>query len=78
MDFQKGKRFNSIYDTPFGAFEMEVLTNKIINDIEPENCTGNLFIDYEISLKGLSESRSLLNIEVMEPVDTAAQIAGSN
>ncbi len=74
MDFQKGKRFNSIYDTPFGAFEMEVLTNKIINDIEPDNCTGNLFIDYEVALKGLSESRSLLNIEVTEPGDGDMEI----
>jgi hypothetical protein len=43
---------------------MEVLTNKIVNDLKPDEGKGNLFIDYEISLKGLSESRSLLNIEV--------------
>ena len=66
MEFKKGKRFNSIYHTPYGSFEMEVLTNNIVNDIEPENLTGTLFIDYDIALKGLSESRSMLNIELME------------
>lgn len=64
MEFRKGKRFNSLYETPFGAVPMEILTNKIVNDLEPEEAKGRLFIDYEISLKGLSETRSLLNIEV--------------
>ena len=64
MEFSKGKRFNSLYETPFGAVPMEILTNKIVNDLEPEEAKGRLFIDYEISLKGLSETRSLLNIEV--------------
>ncbi len=66
MEFHQGKRFNSLYETPYGAFEMEVLTNSVVNDLEPEEITGNLFIDYEIALKGLSESRSLLNIEVTD------------
>ena len=38
----------------------------MVNDLEPERITGNLFIDYEIALRGLSEMRSLLNIEVTE------------
>lgn len=66
MEFAQGKRFQSLYETPYGSFEMEVLTNKIINNLEPENAKGNLFIDYEVALKGLSEARSLLNIEVTD------------
>ena len=66
MEFHQGKRFNSLYETPYGAFKMEILTNSVVNDLEPEKITGNLFIDYEIALKGLSETRSLLNIEVTE------------
>ncbi len=64
MEFAPGKRFSSLYDTPYGAFEMEVLTNRIINDLDAERANGNLFIDYDIALKGLSEGRNLLNIEV--------------
>jgi uncharacterized beta-barrel protein YwiB (DUF1934 family) len=64
MEFKKGQRFNSLYETPYGSVPMEVLTYKIVNDLKPDEGKGNLFIDYEVSLKGLSESRSLLNIEV--------------
>ena len=64
MEFSKGKRFNSRYETPFGAVPMEVITNRIVNDLKPEEAKGRLFIDYEISLKGLTDTRSLLNIEV--------------
>ncbi len=78
MEFHQGERFNSIYETPYGAFRMEVLTNKIVNELEPEKFTGNLFIDYDIALKGLSETRTLLNIEVTEiEKGISGQTAGS-
>ena len=64
MEFSKGQRFSSLYDTPIGAIPMEVLTNSIVNQLDPEKGRGRLFIDYEISLKGLAEMRSLLDIEV--------------
>ena len=66
MEFQKGKRFNSLYQTPYGAIEMEVLTNRIINSIRPD-LTGSLYIDYDIALKGISEGRNMLNIACYNP-----------
>lgn len=78
MEFHQGKRFDSIYETPYGAFPMEILTNSVINDLEPEKITGNLFIDYEIALKGLSEMRSLLNIEVTEKNDSSSASKSAN
>lgn len=77
MEFHQGKRFNSLYETPFGVFEMEVLTNSVVNDLEPEKITGNLFIDYEIALKGLSETRSLLNIEITDASEPPEGAGGS-
>lgn len=65
IEFEKGKRFKGFYDTPFGAIEMEVLTNSVINRIESGAGKGSLDIDYHISLRGLTEGRSLLNIEIM-------------
>ena len=62
--FQKGKRYNGYYETPFGTIEMEVLTNDIVNNLTPAG-TGSVKIDYHICLKGLSEGRNRLNIEVM-------------
>lgn len=64
MEFQKGKRTEGMYETPFGSFEMELLTNEIKSTLSKEG-NGGVDIDYHISLKGLSEGRSLLNIEIM-------------
>lgn len=64
MEFEKGKRYEGFYETPFGHFEMELLTNSIENSVSNEG-TGKIDIDYHISLKGLSEGRSRLNIEIL-------------
>lgn len=64
MCFEKGKRYKGLYDTPFGAIEMEVLTNKLENTLSPEG-GGKLDIDYSISLKGLLEGRNKLSITLM-------------
>ncbi len=61
--FEKGKRYNGYYDTPFGAIEIEVLTNDVSSDIAEGG--GNIDIDYDISLKGLAEGRNHLNITLM-------------
>jgi uncharacterized beta-barrel protein YwiB (DUF1934 family) len=65
IEFEQGRRFKGYYDTPFGSVEMEVLTNFIVNNIERKNASGYLDIDYNISLKGLAESRSRLKIEII-------------
>jgi uncharacterized beta-barrel protein YwiB (DUF1934 family) len=63
--FEKGKRFNGYYGTPFGAVEMEVLTNDVVNNLNKDEARGSIDIDYHISLRGLSEGRSRLNIEII-------------
>lgn len=66
IEFEKGKRFEGYYDTPYGAVEMEVLTNTVENHLqESSDGRGTLAIDYHISLRGLSEGRSKLNIEIL-------------
>ena len=64
IEFEKGKRFKGYYDTPFGSVEMEVLTNEVVNKIEKTG-KGSLNIDYHISLRGLSEGRSILDIQII-------------
>ncbi|HZK01479.1 MAG TPA: DUF1934 domain-containing protein [Anaerovoracaceae bacterium] len=63
--FEKGKRFTGYYGTPFGAVEMEVLTNNVVNKMSKNEPKGSIDIDYHISLRGLSEGRSRLNIEII-------------
>lgn len=64
IEFEKGKRYNGYYDTPYGAFEIEVLTNHLENKVKSDG-TGSLNIDYSVSLKGLVEGRNKLNIQIM-------------
>ena len=53
----------AVYDTPFGAIELEVLTNRLENNLTEGG--GNLDIDYSISLKGLMEGHNQLSITLM-------------
>jgi uncharacterized beta-barrel protein YwiB (DUF1934 family) len=64
IEFEKGKRYNGYYDTPFGSVEMEILTNDVKNKLF-DTGEGYVDIDYHVSLKGLSEIRNKLNIEII-------------
>ena len=64
IEFERGKRFEGYYQTPFGPVEMEVTTNSLTNNLSFEK-GGRLNIDYNIALVGLSEGRSVLDIEIM-------------
>ena len=61
--FERGRRYSGLYDTPFGAIELEVLTNRLENNLTEGG--GNLYIDYSISLKGLMEGHNQLSITLM-------------
>lgn len=64
MEFQLGKRYSGFYYTPYGNFEMEVLTSRLENSLTAEG-TGSVHIDYNMSLKGLVQSRNQLSIEIL-------------
>lgn len=71
MNFEPGKRFQGIYHTPYGAVDMELLTNLVEADILPEEARGEIHIDYEIVLKGLMESHNVLHIAFWERFDNS-------
>ena len=64
MRLEKGKRFEKRYHTPMGPVDIEILTNEFENSMTAEG-TGKVSVDYSISLKGLTEGRSKLDIEFM-------------
>ena len=64
LRFKKGSRYTGLYETSFGPIEMEVLTNDVASTISEEG-TGQVDIDYEVSLKGLLEGRNRMNITLM-------------
>ncbi len=63
--FEEGKRFSSEYRTPYGNFDMEVLTKSLIGRLDDEG-TGEVSIDYQVSLNGVTEGRNELVIQVIE------------
>jgi len=62
--FEKGKKWGGYFETPFGPIEVEVLTNKVENKLNPEG-SGSVDIDCSICLKGLTETRNKLKFEIM-------------
>ena len=63
MEFEKGKRFLGVYETPYGPLGMEILTNSIERDLADDG-RGKLSIDYSVCLKGLADARKILDIEL--------------
>lgn len=63
--FEEGKRFSSVYDTPMGPMEVEVLTRKVRNLMDREESKGKIDIEYDVSLGGVAEGKNKLIIDVM-------------
>ena len=61
MEFEEGKRYHGLYETPYGNIGMEILTNSV--KFEGEN---KIAVNYSLSLQGIVESRNELDIEVIE------------
>lgn len=62
--FEKGKRYVTNYNTPYGAVDMEVLTKDMTYTITDAN-KGDVSIEYFVNLKGMIESTNKLNITIM-------------
>ena len=65
MIFEKGKRISSIYETPYGSVNMEVMTTDITNNLSPEGY-GKVTVGYDVSLQGLEEERNEIELEIMQ------------
>ena len=63
MVFDKGKRFTSQYKTPYGVFDMEVLTNKVEAMLDSQG-KGTIDIDYHVIFSGMQEGRNALSISI--------------
>ena len=61
--FEKGRRFNSMYQTPYGLMGVEILTKAVDAQLNDEKC-GKVDIEYDVSMEGASESRNRLTIDI--------------
>ncbi|MCR5482065.1 MAG: DUF1934 domain-containing protein [Clostridia bacterium] len=64
IEFREGARHRGVYETPYGDFDMEVLTNSIVNNLRSDG-SGDVSIDYNISLHGLSTHRNQIHIQIV-------------
>ena len=65
IEFEKGKKYKTRYSTAMGNIEMEIFTQSIKNSINSTKAEGQLNIEYDINLLGLTEGRNTINIEIM-------------
>ena len=64
MIFSKEKSFNGLYHTPYGNFEMKIITQSIDNALDYKTMTGHINIKYEMILEAMSQSVNTLHIYV--------------
>lgn len=62
LAFEKGVRFETAYHTPYGAFEMEVLAQKVDFQLDPLG-NGQVEIEYQLSIKGIGETKTKMTIQ---------------
>ncbi|WZL73562.1 DUF1934 domain-containing protein [Clostridiaceae bacterium 35-E11] len=62
--FEKGRRYETNYNTPYGNFDMQVVTKEIDYAITDAK-KGHIQIDYHINLQGVAESSNKLKIRIM-------------
>ncbi len=64
MMFELGRKHTTVYNTPFGAFEVGVTTRMIDADLNDNG--GHLYVDYSIELEHQSAGLHQFRIEVRE------------
>lgn len=74
MHFKEGKPFLGLYDTPLGMVDMEINTNEVRNELRDEGTRGSLFLDFNVTLKGLLEARNTMEIKIA-PLDKRGRTA---
>lgn len=64
MIFRTGQAHRSVYQTPYGALELAVLTHRLSGALTARG--GRLEIDYRIELNGQSAGDTRLRLDVRE------------
>lgn len=62
LTFEAGIRYDALYKTPYGNFDMEVVASKVVYQIDQEG-NGDIELVYEISIKGLGENKTHMRIK---------------
>lgn len=61
MVFEKGRRFEGSYDTPYGALDMGVFSTQVHYRVDPQ-AIGEVNLQYQLDLQGQFAAMHELNI----------------
>lgn len=62
MVFTEGKRFKTMYHTPYGDVPMEILTKNIECEVSKEPFSAKVTIEYDICVKNLFDGKNKMTI----------------
>lgn len=66
MEFEKGKRHKTVYDTEFGSMYMEMSTTKVDVSLKKDPLSIDIRIDYDIIVKNMFEGKNRMHIKVKQ------------
>lgn len=66
MVFDEKHPMSSLYKTPYGDFEMSIITEKLTSVFKKDTYEGHIEIIYSMVLEGVSNSQNHLKISVRE------------
>lgn len=64
LEFENDKEHNSIYMTPFGNFEVLLITDEL--KIDCKETSASLYVDYRIGLNSMPPTKGRLEIYICE------------
>lgn len=62
MEFEKNNKYTTLYNTPYGALELVILTKELNVNLDEKG--GDIFINYDMSVSGQVPQKTELNISI--------------
>jgi uncharacterized beta-barrel protein YwiB (DUF1934 family) len=62
MEFEKNKKYVTLYNTPYGALELQIHTKELQIDLNDDG--GKVLIDYNMSIGGQKPQKTELRINI--------------
>jgi uncharacterized beta-barrel protein YwiB (DUF1934 family) len=62
MEFEKNGKYTTLYNTPYGALELVILTKELKVNVDEKG--GEVFIKYDMSVSGQVPQKTELNISI--------------
>lgn len=64
MEFKESIKYNNLYSTPYGNFDLDFETLVYEYNLD-EKGKGNIYVEYKVSFADMDESYNKLNIDII-------------